>query len=442
MEFMNAKKLNRRDFLKQAATSAGTIAFPYVITSTALGNATTPAASERVTLGHIGVGGQGSGLLENFLQIKYARCVAVADPIKQRRDKWAAGIGCAAYNDFRELLARNDIDAVIVATQDHWHVPIAILAAKAGKDMYVEKPLGISIEHDQAARKAVRNYGRIFQYGTQQRSDRNFRFACELARNKYIGELKEIHAWCSDGIAGGSVAEEPVPADFDYDMWLGPAPHKPFNRDRCLLDGPPKGTFHIYDYAIGFIAGWGAHPLDIAQWGNNTDNTAPIFYEGKGKLPKEGLHDTTLHWDINCTYENGVKLRFMSTMIAGPVVHKYRPMNDHGTTFIGDKGWVSVDRAGIYAHPSELLNIKLKPEDLHLYESNNHYANFVQCVLSRKDPISTIESAAQSDFISHLSDIVVRTGKPVKWDPKNEKIIDNPEAQRYTSRALRSPWHL
>jgi hypothetical protein len=161
--------------------------------------------------------------------------------------------------------------------------------------MYVEKPLGISIEHDQAARKVVRDYGRIFQYGTQQRSDRNFRFACELTRNKYIGELKEIHAWCSDGIAGGSVAEEPVPADFDYDMWLGPAPRKPFNRDRCLLDGSPKGTFHIYDYAIGFIAGWGAHPLDIAQWGNNTDNTAPIFYEGKGELPKEGLHDTTLH---------------------------------------------------------------------------------------------------------------------------------------------------
>ena len=374
--------------------------------------------------------------------IKYAKCVAVADTIKHRRESWKSRTGCDVYNDFRELLARKDIDAVVVATQDHWHVPIAIMAAKAGKDMYVEKPLGISIEHDQAARKAVRNYRRIFQYGTQQRSDHRFRFACELTRNKYIGELKEIHAWCPDGIAGGSIAEEPVPADFDYDMWLGPAMRKPFNRDRCLLDGQTKGTFHIYDYAIGFIAGWGAHPLDIAQWGNDTDNTAPILYEGKGELPKEGLHDTTLHWDINCTYENGVKLHFMSTSVAAPIVRKYRNMNDHGTTFVGDKGWVSVDRGGIYAQPSELLNIKLKSSDVHLYQSFNHCADFVQCVLSRKDPISTIESAAQSDFISHLSDIVVRTGKPVKWDAKNEKIIDNPEAQRYTSRAMRSPWTL
>jgi len=439
---MNAKKLNRRDFLKQAATAAGTIGFPYCITTTALGDATTPAASERVTLGHIGVGGQGSALLENFLQIKYAKCVAVADPVKQRRDNWADRIGCSAYNDFRELLARDDIDAVVVATQDHWHVPIAIMAAKAGKDMYVEKPLGISIEHDQAARKAVRSYRRIFQYGTQQRSDHRFRFACELARNKYVGEIKEIHAWCPDGTPGGSIAEEPVPAGFDYDMWLGPAPVKPFNHDRCLRNDTSKGTYHIYDYAIGFIAGWGAHPLDIAQWGNDTDNTAPVLYEGKGTLPDEGLHDTTLRWDINCTYENGVKMRFMSTSVAGPVIRKYRQMNDHGTTFIGDKGWVSVDRTGVYAEPAELLNIKLKPQDLHLYKSSDHYANFVQCVLNRKDPISNIESAAQSDFICHLSDIVVRTGRAVKWDSKKEIILDNPEAQRYASRAMRSPWTL
>jgi len=431
--------LNRRDFLK---TAAGVAAFPCIVRSSALGDDATPAASERVTLGHIGVGGQGSALLENFLQVKEAKCVAVADPIKERREKWAAQIGCAAYNDFRELLARNDIDAVVVATQDHWHVPIAIMAAKAGKDMYVEKPLGISIEHNQKVREAVRKYHRIFQYGTQQRSDRNFRFACELTRNKYIGELKEIHAWCSGGARGGSTKPEPVPDGFDYDMWLGPAPFKPFNTDRCLRTDGLKGTYHIYDYAIGFIAGWGAHPLDIAQWGNNTDSTVPILYQGKGELPTEGLFDTTLEWDINCSYENNVTMRFMSTKVAGPIVGKYRPTHDHGTTFIGDKGWVSVDRAGIYAEPKELLNIKLKAGDIHLYESNNHYADFVRCVLSRKDPVSPIESAAQSDFISHLSDIVVRSGHTIKWDAKNEKIIGDGEAERYTTRAMRSPWTL
>lgn len=436
---MKNKGLTRRLFIK---TTAGAIALPYVITTSALAGETKSPASERVTLGHIGVGGQGSGLLGAFLQVKEAQPVAIADPNKKRRDKWAAQIGCDAYNDFRDILARDDIDAVVVATPDHWHVPIALLAAKAGKDMYVEKPLGISIEQDQAARKAVRDYNRVFQYGTQQRSDRNFRFACELARNKYIGELKEIHAWCSGGARGGSTKPEPVPDGFDYDMWLGPAPVKPFNTDRCLRTDGLKGGYHIYDYAIGFIAGWGAHPLDIAQWGNNTDHTAPVLYEGKGRLPTDGLFDTTLDWNINCTYENGVKMRFMSYSIARPVVSKYRPWNDHGTTFIGTKGWVSVDRAGIYADPHELLALTLKPTDIHLYKSNNHYANFARCVISRKDPISPIEAAVQSDFISHLSDIVVRTKRSIKWDPKNEKIIGDKDAERYTTRTMRSPWHL
>jgi predicted dehydrogenase len=436
---MKHNAATRRQFLKSTASA---LAVPYVITSTALGGETKAPASERAVTGHIGVGGQGSGLLDAFLKVREAQPVAVADPHKGRRDKWAARINCDTYNDFREILAREDIDAVVVATPDHWHVPITIMAAKAGKDMYVEKPLGLCIEQDQKARDAVRKYFRIFQYGTQQRSDRNFRFACELTRNKYIGDLKEIHAWCSGGVSGGSTKEEPIPEGFDYDMWLGPAPVKPFNTDRCLREDASKGGYHIYDYAIGFIAGWGAHPLDIAQWGNNTDNTAPVLYEGKGTLPQAGLFDTTLDWDIHCTYENAVKMRFMSTSVAGRIVRAYRPMNDHGTTFIGDKGWVSVDRAGIYADPPELLKVELKPGDIHLYKSNNHYANFAQCVLSRKDPISPIEAAAQSDFISHLSDIVVRTGRPIKWDPKTEKIIDNPDAERYTTRAMRSPWTL
>ncbi len=436
---MKQLKLTRRQFIQ---STAGAIALPYVITTSALGSETKSPASERVTLGHIGVGGQGSGLLGAFLQVKEAQPVAVADPIKERRDKWVSSIGCDAYNDFRDILARDDIDAVVVATPDHWHVPIAILAAKAGKDMYVEKPLGLSIEQDQAARKAVRDYNRVFQYGTQQRSDRNFRFACELTRNKYIGELKEIHAWCSGGARGGSTKPEPVPEGFDYDLWLGPAPVKPFNTDRCLRADGLKGGYHIYDYAIGFIAGWGAHPLDIAQWGNNTDNTAPVIYEGTGTLPHDGLFDTTLDWDINCAYENGVRMKFMSMKVAGRIVRKYRPMNDHGTTFIGDKGWVSVDRAGIYADPPDLLALTLKPTDIHLYKSNNHYANFARCVISRKDPISPIETAVQSDFISHLSDIVVRTKRSIKWDPKNEKIVGDKDAERYITRTMRSPWHL
>jgi hypothetical protein len=439
---MSKAILNRRDFLKTAATAAGITAFPYIVKFSALGDDMTPAASERIVLGHIGVGGQGSYLLENFLQVRNAKCVAVADPIKERREKWAAQTGCAAYNDFRELLARDDIDAVVVATPDHWHVPITIMAAKAGKDMYVEKPLGMSIEQDRAAREAVRKYHRIFQYGTMQRSDRNFRLACELARNQRIGKLHTIHAWCAGGATGGAMKPQTVPDGIDYDLWLGPAPVAPFNYDRCLRTDGAKGIYHISDYALGFIAGWGAHPLDIAQWGNNTDNTAPVEYEGVGTFQKNGLYDTSLEWDINCLYENGVKMQFMSYSRARPVVSKYRKWNDHGTTFIGDKGWVSVDRAGIYAKPAELLNTRWDPDDIRLYESNNHYKNFIDCVISRKDPISPIEAAVQSDFISHISDIVVRTGHAIKWDAKKEKIIDDREAERYTTRAMRSPWHL
>lgn len=441
---MSKNKLTRRQFIKTAVTTAtSAIAVPYVITSSALGNSTTPPASERITLGHIGVGGQGSGLLRNFLRLKDSQSVAVCDPFKSRRQKWAERIGCAAYNDFRELLARDDIDAVVIATPDHWHVPIGLAAAKAGKDMYVEKPLGLSVAQNQALRKAINCYGNVFQYGTQQRSGRNFRFACELARNRRIGELHSIHAWCPHGEQGGSQKPEPVPEGFDYELWLGPAPPAPFISDRCMRTDHRKGCYHISDYALGFIAGWGAHPLDIAQWGNDIDNTAPIEYEGTGTFPKDGLFDTALDWDLHCVYANGVKLRFMSDSVAKPIVQQYHPsFIDHGTTFIGTEGWVSVDRSGIYADPPSLLKSAIGPNEIHLYRSDNHYQNFLDCIKSRAATISPIEAAVQSDIISQLSDIVVRTARKMKWNPKREIIIGDEDALRFFTRPMRSPWHL
>lgn len=433
-------KLTRRQFIK---TAAGTIAAPYIITSTALDNSTTLPASRRVTLGHIGVGGQGSGLLRNFLRLKDCQSVAVCDPFKSRRDKWANQIGCAAYNDFRELLARDDIDAVVIATPDHWHVPIAVAAAKAGKDIYLEKPLGMSVAENQAVRQDVKSHGIIFQYGTQQRSGRNFRFACELARNERIGKLHTIHAWCDHGEEGGSQIFEPVPEGFDYDLWLGPAPKAPFNKDRCMRTDHRKGGYHISDYALGFIAGWGAHPLDIAQWGNNTDDTAPVEYEGTGVFPKDGLYDTATDWDIRCLYANGVKMRFMSNRVAKPIVEKYhRHFVSHGTTFIGTTGWVSVDRVGIYADPPSLLTSIIAADEIHLYESNNHYKNFVDCIKSRAVTVSGAEAAVQSDIISQLSDIAIRTGRKIKWNPQKEIIIGDEDASRFLMRSMRSPWHL
>jgi len=431
---------------------------PFIIASRALGDGATPPASDRVTIGHIGVGGRGGSLLQSFLQLDEAQSVAVCDPFTDRRNDRTAEIdsfyakkfqrssykSCRAYNDFRDLLEDKTIDAVVIATPDHWHVPIAVAAARAGKDMYVEKPLGISIAENLQLRRIIRSTGRIFQYGTQQRSGRDFRQACELARNGALGDLHTIHAWCTDissqsqlfNAPGGSITPVSVPYGLDYDLWLGPAPFTPYTSDRCTS----YGTYHHYDNSLGFIAGWGAHPLDIAQWGNDSDDTAPVEVQGSGTIAA-GLYETVSSWDMWCSYANGVKMRFMNTDLARPVVTPYHPrFSDHGTTFIGSRGWVSVDRNGIYAGPAGLLQTVLRPNEIHLPRSDDHQQNFLDCIKSRKQPVSPIASAVQSDIISHLCDIAIRLGRSVRWDPENEAIIGDAEASRLTARSKRSPW--
>ncbi len=439
--------------MKRAATrAAGAAAAPYVLTSAALGNATTPPASERIALGHIGVGNMGGHLLGVFLGLKDARSVATCDPFKSRREsrarqidahyggatKSGAGKGCTPYNDFRELLARDDIDAVIVATPDHWHVPIGLAAARAGKDMHVEKPLGISFVHDRSLREAVHRYGRIFQYGTMQRSWSHFRRACELVRNGRIGKVHTINVWCPAGEAGGSTQPAPVPEGFDYDLWLGPAPVAPYTEDRCKS----RGAYWVSDYAIGFVAGWGSHPLDIAQWGNDTDHTSPVEYQGTGRFPTEGLYDTATSWDVRCRYANGVTLRFMSPDVAKPIAVKHRLQPGLGTMFVGDKGWIDVDRQRIYADPPSLLESVIGPDEIHLYRSDNHRQNLLDCIKTRSPTVCTIDSAVRSDTISQLSEIAIRTGRKIRWNPEKEEIIGDETASRMLSRPMRSPWRL
>ena len=253
---MSGNQCSRRRFLREAAAAA---AVPYVITSAALGNADTLPASERVTLGHIGVGGREASLSRSFQQCKGAQSLATADAYKDRREAYARMVKGKAYRDFRELLSRDDIDVVVVATPDHWHVPIAIAAARAKKDAYVEKPLGVSIEQDLACLKVFSEHGRIFQYGTMQRS-RPFahcRFGCELVRSGRIGKVHTIEVTAPNGSAGGSTRAIAVPPILDYEMWCGPAPVRPYTADRCH----PPGTYWIYDYSTGYLGGWGAHPL-------------------------------------------------------------------------------------------------------------------------------------------------------------------------------------
>jgi predicted dehydrogenase len=455
---MKNGKIDRRQFLKRTALAT---AIPTIISSTALGAGDTPAPSERVNLGFIGVGNRGSGLLGWALQNKHAQVVALSDCFTSRRQRALKAVADAYasqkrkvdtptkdYADFRQILAREDIDGVVIATQDHWHVPLSTYALKAGKDVYVEKPLGVSVDHGFKLRKLVADKAAVLQYGTQQRSDHYFRSACELTRNGYIGELKTIDAWCDGMRAPGWYADtfkqfhpptppQTPPTDLNYDRWIGPAPMKPYTDNRVTQ----WGTYHIYDYALGFIAGWGAHPLDIAQWGNNADHCAPVYYKGTGTIPGGGLFDTIAEWDVQCRYANGVQMHFMDRMTATPLVKKYhRDPRDHGTTFHGTEGWVSVRRGAMHVSDENLRRVKLKDTDVHLYNSGDHMANFIECIKTRKKPISPIEAAVQSDLISHLSNAAIRLGRPIKWDPVEERIIDDDTAAKSVNRKMRGPW--
>jgi len=417
-------KISRRAFVQGVGLS---VAAPYVITSTALGAPGTPPASERVTVGKIGYGGRGSGIAGVGGQV-----VAACDTWKNRRDHWAARAKCPAYVDFRDVLARDDIDAVCIATPDHWHVPIAIAAARAGKDMYCEKPLGLTVREDQLCRDAVRRYGRIFQYGTQQRSSAHCRYGCELVRSGYIGEVKEIHVLVPEGWSGGSVTPAPVPEALDYERWLGPARWRPYCNQAHYGDG--SGWAYTYDYCLGYIAGCGAHPLDILQWGYDSHLAGPWEVEGTGWIPPEGRNDTVMRYNVDFRFANGVKLNVK----AG----KRDWVGNNCTTFIGTEGSISISREWVKADPASLLTIKLKDNDVHLPQSNNHGVNFAESVKSRLDPVSNIEDAVRSNFISTIADIAIRTGRKIVWDPAKEEIVGDDQASRRLSRPYRDPWRL
>jgi hypothetical protein len=450
---MSKRGITRREFIRSAAV----LAAPVIVPSTVFGR---NAPSSRVHLAAIGVGNRGAGnVWQDFVETQQdVRIVAACDCFKGRREDFAAKVNafygsevCAPMADWREVLARKDVDGVIISTPDHWHVPLAYHAAKAKKDMYVEKPLGVAMAWAWKLREAVAANKVIFQYGTQQRSSSEFTRAVELVRNGYIGKVKHIDAWCSGMNSPGGYDQvfnehfkntepEPVPAGLDYEMWIGPAPMKPYTKSRCT----EWGAYHIYDYALGFIAGWGAHPLDIAQWGLDMDGTSPVHYEGTGEIPKGGLFDTIDNWDVRCRYENGVTMRFMCDRVARDVEGVFdprtRPYLDHGTTFRGEDGWVSVSRGVLYASPKELQRTKIRDDEKPVIRSSSQGRNFVESMKTRRLTINPLESAIRSDTISHMSNIAIRLGRPVRWDPRAERIRDDAEATKMLDRPMRPPW--
>jgi len=431
---MKARGINRRQFLREAAgASAAAVGFPYLVASSALGLAGAVAASNRIVMGAIGVGGQGTRHVGGgiwvqgggFLSKPEVQFVAVCDVNTNNRNrardivnKHYGDSDCASYNDFRELTARGDIDAVLVATPDHWHVLTSIAAVKAGMDVYCEKPLSLTIRQARELADTVKRYGRIFQTGTQQRSWYEFRFACELVRNGYIGEVKSITVnvggpplWSCD--APG----EPEPEWLDWNMWLGPAPWRPYTSKIA-----PGGWMAYRDYSGGEMTNWGAHMFDTAQWAMGADESGPVEI-----IPPDGRDYKVLTYK----YANG-------TIMTRDKISREVP----GVLFTGTEGKIEVSREHLITEPESLVRQKLGPDEIHLYESKNHPDNFLQCIKTRERPASDAEVGCRSITVCHLGNIAYWLKRPLEWDPEKEQFLNDPEADKMKARALRAPWRL
>ena len=394
------------------------------------------APSNITTIGVIGVGGRGrSHISGGYATSKNARVLAVCDVnaantglAKSLVDQVNGDSGCAVYEDFRELLARDDIDAVSIAVPDHWHALIAVAAARAGKHMYSEKPLAYTHAEGKAMVDAVHEHRVIFQFGSQQRSMPGFRKACMLARNGHLGKLHTIRVGSPYGLRGGSIEQAPPPEGLNYEFWLGPSPYTPYTPGRC--DGADGGGWYqIRDYSGGWITAWGSHDVDIAQWGNGTDDTGPVEVVGHAEYPTEGVYDTAWKWHFECTYANGVKLIYAS-----------EDENPHGVKFEGSDGWVFVNREKLEAEPSSLLDEDLGTDAVQLIASDNHMENFIDACRTGAPLAAPIESAHRSTTICHLCNIAAYLGRPLRWDPVAELFENDDMANWMLSRAMRGPW--
>ncbi|NQT86395.1 Gfo/Idh/MocA family oxidoreductase [bacterium] len=415
---------SRRRFLKSAAA----LSAPWLLCPNARG------ANDRLALGCLGTGGRGTAVMRGFLGAKGVQVVAVCDVQQARREaakRIAGGKGVLSTSDFREALALEDVDAVLIAPQDHWHGVMAVRAAAAGKHIYCEKPLGVAVTESQAIRAAVRRYGRVFQTGTQQRSSRTFRHACELALNGYLGKLHTLKV-AAPGPQyqrkhRGSLAPQPVPAGLDWNGYVGPAPMKPYNPGHMAW----PDWYLIWDYCAGFIVNWGVHHLDIAHWGCPAIGREPFELECKGTYRNDGFCDNISGWRGEFRFESGLRLSYSDTG------HPHA----QGCRFEGDAGWVHVNRRGISASPESLVKVALKPGETRLHESTHHQADFVAAVRANRDPVSPVEAGHVASTLGLVAEIAARTGRTLKWDWGKERF-DDERANRQLSRALRSPWTL
>jgi predicted dehydrogenase len=436
--------ISRRSFLQRCTLAAAATGLPLWFVERDLSAAEMAKAisspNDRPGIALIGCGGQGQYDAQNAWS--YGDILAVCDVDQKYADQAAEkftkdGKSPTKYGDFRKLLERDDIHAIVMGCPDHWHTLVNIAAANAKKDVYGEKPLTLTIDEGHHVIKAVRDNKIVFQTGTQQRSSQHFRLACELVRNGRLGTLKEVNVFVPAGIRHGPFPKATVPAGFDYQFWLGQAPEGEYFTERCHT------TFRWwFEYAGGPVTDWGAHHNDIARWGIGLDG--PISVEAKITLPAiPGGFDTPGEFEATLNWANGVKQTVKTTTADSPFGAVLDPNGQrNGIKFIGTEGWIWVNRDGISASDKQLLTTPLPPGSIKLEVSNNHMRNFFDCMRSRKDPVANVETGHRSAVIGHLIIIAMWTGKKLQWDPAKEVFTGDgaAEANQHLAREMRKPY--
>jgi predicted dehydrogenase len=386
-------------------------------------------------MGFVGVGWQGGSNLKGFLEKDDVQVVALCDIDRPHLDETLKLVNdaydnrdCAALHNFEDLFARPGLDAVCLSLPDHWHAIVAIAAARAGLDIYGEKPFSHSLVEGRRMVEAVERHGRVWQTGSWQRSRANFHQAAELVRNGRIGKVTRVEVGLLEGFDDYERTRNrqqpvPPPATLDYDRWLGPAPWSPYCPARVH-----KNWRWVLDHGGGRLMDWVGHHVDIAHWGLGYDRTGPVEVEGTGQYDPVGIWDAATKYECTVRYADGVEM---------DISH-----NGSHTKWIGDAGWIDVSREGIWSEPASLLREVIGPDETHLERSLDHYRNFLDCVRSRRETITPAEVAHRSASVGHLCLIAMRTGRKIRWNPETERILDDPEASRLLMAPYRAPWHL
>jgi len=451
--------MTRRASLKAAAGLAATVGFPTIIPASVLGQ---NAPSKTIQLGQIGFGRIGKSMdVPGLLACKGSRYIALSDLdthrmalgkrfIDEAYAKKKTSVSLSLHQDFRELLARPDIDAVAISTPDHWHSQIAVEAAFAGKDIYMQKPASLTIAEGRLFSNAVRENKRVFLLGSQQRSTAQFHRACELVRNGRLGKVTRIEIGLPGDPAGGRLDEMPVPSNLNYEMWLGSTPQVYYTEDRVHKQNDPDlssrpGWLRCEQFGAGMITGWGSHHLDIAHWAMGWEATGPVAIEGKGAFHTGGLWNVHGDYDVTLTYADGTAVR---------VWDKF----PNGVRFIGDKGWIFVSRGAakmtasdptapgkalkaLDASDPHLLEGEIGANEVHLYKNaGTHHQNWIDCIRSRADAIVTAETAHRSCSACLLAHIGMKLGRKLTWDPTAERFVNDAAADAMLAREERAPY--